>query len=832
MEHYISLGIRYLKFNKKRLAATIIATALVAALMYAALNIPESALLNQRAAGYEDGYELTIYTDSQELTEAILSDSVIREGSVGTQTTYDYEDETGIMTAREETVLLVNVRHPYKLLSTAEYIENTYGVSVSTNNEIAFTYFQDTYSVMYIALGLVVIFLVYIFTIIGVGIVKNSVQLSTLEQIRDYGNLRCIGATKGEVRSVFAVQCAVIEAVGIALGTIIGYAASLIVGHFIGVEAHFHFLPLMVIVIAFAFDLYFTADELTKLVTRISPADAVRGRFTYTGTKVDKIRARGKSLFGVLFGVEGDYAYKNLRRGSRRFGKSVASIAVSVAGIIMIILASRTAIHIFTDTEDLFGYYQIVYAPTSETAYLNVTTDDERTALMTADQLESVKQLKGINGFKYYYMRNVFLADEEDYVSKHVTERADELLGCSRMLTSFNNIFEERGNYFYKWLCMSADEAPRMMGLDAEDMEMCKDYLVEGTTELSDTGIILIRSNDFEDEYMAAVEGSDYHDTMFASVINIELTDYQLGDEIRIVNAKKLRERFLAEYDKRCEAAYEENREYIDSQENPESAEYLISHQVLVELYTELKAELIAEGEYTDCVIEGVVEKNPFTYHDYFDYMPNFLLTSLDNFERITGYGESEYNGFMTHVNPVDTVAWSTEDMYAVDYSYTNISDTVQLSGGRSATYFYAIENRDKIVKVIVIAAIVILVILAINLVNIINTCTSNIYLRRREFAELRAIGVSEKGLTKMVLLEGFIMGGMAMFFGTAAGIGLGYLLHRRLLSLLYTTSFSVPWIAILAVFVLLLICLVAALYRPLKAVRGTLAENLILSGQ
>ena len=48
-----------------------------------------------------------------------------------------------------------------------------------------------------------------------------------------------------------------------------------------------------------------------------------------------------------------------------------------------------------------------------------------------------------------------------------------------------------------------------------------------------------------------------------------------------------------------------------------------------------------------------------------------------------------------------------------------------------------------------------VLVVSLIGSVNIINTLTTNIILRKKEFATLKAIGLTQKGLRKMIVLEG-----------------------------------------------------------------------------
>ena len=96
-----------------------------------------------------------------------------------------------------------------------------------------------------------------------------------------------------------------------------------------------------------------------------------------------------------------------------------------------------------------------------------------------------------------------------------------------------------------------------------------------------------------------------------------------------------------------------------------------------------------------------------------------------------------------------------------------------------------------------------------ITVTSVLNTITTNMQLRRREFAMLQSIGMTPKGMNKMVCFESLFYGLKAMLYALPIGIGVCYLLYRSL-SGVYLFPFSLPWsailIAIAAVFVLVFV--------------------------
>lgn len=85
----------------------------------------------------------------------------------------------------------------------------------------------------------------------------------------------------------------------------------------------------------------------------------------------------------------------------------------------------------------------------------------------------------------------------------------------------------------------------------------------------------------------------------------------------------------------------------------------------------------------------------------------------------------------------------------------------------------------------------------AIGIANIFNTISTNINLRKREFAMLKSIGMTEKAFKKMLDLECIFYGTKALLFGLPIGILICYLLNQGFGNLV-EFAFSLPWVSII----------------------------------
>ena len=104
--------------------------------------------------------------------------------------------------------------------------------------------------------------------------------------------------------------------------------------------------------------------------------------------------------------------------------------------------------------------------------------------------------------------------------------------------------------------------------------------------------------------------------------------------------------------------------------------------------------------------------------------------------------------------------------------------------------------NRALITVINVFSYGFIILISLIALANVFNTISTNIALRRREFAMLRSVGMTEKGLNKMMNYECILYGVKGLSYGLIAAVAVTYLIYRAVREGV-DTAFYIPWYSI-----------------------------------
>ena len=83
-----------------------------------------------------------------------------------------------------------------------------------------------------------------------------------------------------------------------------------------------------------------------------------------------------------------------------------------------------------------------------------------------------------------------------------------------------------------------------------------------------------------------------------------------------------------------------------------------------------------------------------------------------------------------------------------------------------------------------------------IGVTNIFNTISTNVALRRREFAMLKSVGLTPNGFNKMINYESIFYGLKALLYGLPVGIAISVLLYNSFGNL-FTFTFFIPTRAI-----------------------------------
>lgn len=776
MKGYKELSKLYLKFQKQRTILTVMGVSVAVAILFTILTLYFSHFINERDKVREQAdYEMVFFPETDEQLAGIVNSELVKNAYNGGY--YDVGSAGYI-----DGAVFVNTKNPFRLNQCYRKLTEQYNIKGNINQELAAYYLQgDKGNDVYVTF-ILFFFVAIIFAVVTVGIIRNSIQLNMIEQIKDYGILRCIGATKGQLRIIIFVMGFIQEMAGLIFGIALGLIMSFIIGKISGIEVGLHIIPIMFVLVAFLGDLYFIMDENSKTVRKISPVDAVRGNL-----KIGKstLKSRKAGIFGRVFGVDGGYAYKCLMANKGRFYKSVAAISFGIAVCITLSVVIASANRQEKQLKKNYGEYQMYfYQQVSE----ELDIDYAKSLLPTYDVLDEIARDGSVLAVKPIYYAQLYVADYENYIGKYNKEYVDYM--NDKLEYPFLNYFENQE-------AMVCESRINIYGCDEEEMKEYENLLMEGTLDVSENGIVIVKQGllpEREGDGDMNPWQSEYHD----------ITDYKLGDTISIIDYQTAQPL--------CDAFYKKLKELAKNKIRSDDT------------FGEILLDLIDKRMYKTYVIEGIVEYNKDKlelWQDYYGLEPYMsALLPLDNYLDAMGLGREDSNGVKYKLG-------------------SSLSDNIiRLMTDGPATYTYCHKShyvQDKVTtdntrkKMLYIQVFTMLMVI-VTTINIINTSAGNLYIRRQELAQLRAIGVSKKRLCRIVMLEGIITVIIANVIGWILGFGC-LIPIQDVLNVMYGAKLSYPVITAALGLVISIIVLCGSVYFPIKRMSSGMLDHLNAGG-
>jgi putative ABC transport system permease protein len=118
----------------------------------------------------------------------------------------------------------------------------------------------------------------------------------------------------------------------------------------------------------------------------------------------------------------------------------------------------------------------------------------------------------------------------------------------------------------------------------------------------------------------------------------------------------------------------------------------------------------------------------------------------------------------------------------------------------RSISIYNVYQNRQRDEQLVMLMSVFtygfIVLITAISIANIFNTISTSISLRKREFAMLKSVGLTSKGLNKLISYESIFYGLKALFYGLPVSIGIMYLIYKGTMNS-FDYQFWIPWMSL-----------------------------------
>ncbi len=128
------------------------------------------------------------------------------------------------------------------------------------------------------------------------------------------------------------------------------------------------------------------------------------------------------------------------------------------------------------------------------------------------------------------------------------------------------------------------------------------------------------------------------------------------------------------------------------------------------------------------------------------------------------------------------------------------------------------IKNTKTMISIFLYGFVALITLIGVT--NIFNTISTNVALRRREFAMLKSVGLTPAGFNKMINYESIFYGLKALLYGLPLGILVNVLMYRSV-NHAFDFAFAIPWkemiICIIGVFVIVFITMLHASSRLKK---------------
>lgn len=596
----------------------------------------------------------------------------------------------------------------------------------------------------------------------SVSLIYNAFSISVSERTRQFGLLSSVGATRKQLRRMVLFEALAVSIVGIPLGILVGIGGIGITLLLIG-DKFFSIvrvdIPMRLCVSWQAVVIAAVIALVTVLISawipskRATRVSAVKAIRQSMDIKVSGRPVRTSKLAYKLFGLPGVLAGKHYKRNRKKYRTTVVSLFMS---IVLFVSAAAFTDYMMESAEGGLAsdQFDLIYAAESDAS--SAMTPDALLELLFSEQ--------NVTGGTY--TKKQFLQGDisREYVTAMFADR-------------FSNFGMER-----------EDAAPKELSIsgylyfvaDAEFNRLLEKYNLKEADYYDrekPLGLALDRNIELDRrlEKYVTLDTLQGDGCVIEGLYYVEIDGYYRKDSRIDENGNK-----VVLYQNRdnendiIELPYEESfaKYTLRSEKTIEEAPFFVSRS------TPVAINMI----YPYSMLESVV--------------PEAALNQFRN---------TEY--FLTSSNHTA--------------SFENLATVLTENGLSSRQLFdYAANaetNRNVVTIIRVFAYGFIVLISLIAAANVFNTISTNISLRRREFAMLKSVGMTQKGFRRMMNYECLLYGSKALLLGLPVSCGITYLIYRAVTTA-YETSFHLPWAAIgIAVLSVFLVVFATMMYSMSK---------------
>ena len=210
------------------------------------------------------------------------------------------------------------------------------------------------------------------------------------------------------------------------------------------------------------------------------------------------------------------------------------------------------------------------------------------------------------------------------------------------------------------------------------------------------------------------------------------------------------------------------------------------------------------------------VTNKTFDLIEEFSYMDDFkLIVNKKLYDSMFGVDTDyiQFNILSDNTNNIDKLTKEL-DKYS-NVNYTNIKEAMKQA-----------NNMILVVKILMYGFISLVTLIGVT--SVFNTISTSMALRKREFAVLRSIGLTNRGFNKILFFESLFFGMKSLIFAIPVSIGITVLIHYALADMVSISTIIIPWkyiiISIVSVFVIVLLTM---MYSTSKIKKHNIIEQI-----
>lgn len=597
----------------------------------------------------------------------------------------------------------------------------------------------DNFGRVFINLAAILIFIIVLGSI---SLIYSAFSISVSERTRQFGLLRSVGATRGQLRRSVLYEAGVISAIGIPLGILCGMGGMAVTLHYIGgmfrgmmtgeVPMRFRVswasvgISAVIALVTVLISVWIPA----KRATHVTALEAIRQN--------QDIRSRGRDvrvsrLTGRLFGLEGILARKYFRRSRRRYRATVISLVLS---LVLFISASSFCMYLTGTVDETLtvSNYDVL-------CYLSSEVDPETL-------FPTLLEAKGVKTGTYWKEERGYLLLEQDQLDEtylRYGEAADEEFWRACADPSFTDAVAIPVEQYY------VDEHTYRQFLEDQGLDV-------GVYLDSATPLPLVYNRGSSVLYTLAGSGS-YERQVYT---------YQfLKNGVQTVALRQPQEvegyyySYTGNIAEGQSDALASARDFFQNEEGEEISRPTRTAPVHLGATVQELPQGVSEREDGGCILIYPYASAPGDWGE-----TSVCFTSSSHAE----------------------TAEALVKILLERGSYTGSGQVVDVREMEST-------NRNLVTIINVFSYGFIVLISLIAAANVFNTISTNVALRRREFAMLRSVGMTRRGLNRMMDYECLLYGFRALTFGLPLS-GLMTVLIYEAVGQAVSSSFQIPWSA------------------------------------